>query len=58
MVKDIDSSRNDWPVGMIERTFESKDGLVRKVAVAVVRDGKHILYMRPVTELVTLLEVN
>ena len=42
-------------MGVIERTFESDDGLVRKVEVRIIRDGKPTLFTRPVHELVLLL---
>ena len=58
MVKDSDCSRNDWPTGVIQTTFQSENGNIRKVEVAVIRDSKRSVYVRPVTELVTLLEVD
>ena len=53
----IDSvvNRNYWPMGVIERTFESDGGLVRKVEVQIIRDGKPTLFTRPVPELVRLM---
>ncbi|XP_033755843.1 uncharacterized protein LOC117338595 [Pecten maximus] len=58
LLKDGERSRNEWPVGIVERTFPSNDCAVRKVEIAVVRDNKRVLYVRPVTELVTLLETD
>jgi hypothetical protein len=58
LLKDQDSPRNLWPIGHVERTFLSSDGKVRKIEVAVMRDGKRTTYVRPLSELVTLLEVD
>ena len=48
--------RNNWPMGIIEEVFKSEDGLVRKVVVKTIRDGKPTLYTRPIHELVLLME--
>ena len=48
-------NRNYWPMGVIERTFENDDGLVRKVKVQMIREGKPTLFTRLVHELVLLL---
>ena len=58
LVKDSSCPRNEWPTGIIEKTFPSQDGNIRKVEVAVIKDNKRLVYVRPVTELVTLLEVD
>lgn len=58
LMRDSDCSRNEWPTGIIQETFPSQDGFVRKVSVAVLKDNKRVVYVRPVTELVTLLEVD
>ena len=55
IIRDTVVNRNYWPMGVIERTFESDDGLVRKVEVRMIRDGKPTLFTRPVHELVLLL---
>lgn len=56
-MKESDSPRNRWPLGVIEETFRSDDGLVRKVKVVVIRDGKRTFYVRPIAQLVHLIEV-
>ena len=48
-------SRIHWPVGIVEDVYPSSDGLVRKVSVRVISDGKPVTYTRPVTQLVHLL---
>ena len=47
-------SRNEWPLRMINRVFPSEDNLVRKVELKVNIDGKPLLYVRPITEIVKL----
>ena len=56
LVKDSGEIRNNWPMGIIEEVFKSEDGLVRKVVVKTIRDGKPTLYTRPIHELVLLME--
>ena len=56
LVRDYDCVRNNWHIGLIEKTFPSEDCKVRKVQVRIVRDGKVSTYIRPITELVVLLE--
>ena len=55
ILKDNDCHRNLWPVGLIEKVFPGQDGLVRKIQVRVVRDGHPFVYVRPVTQIVPLL---
>ena len=57
LMKDQDSARNDWPMGIVKQTFPSADGKVRKVEVAVTKDNKLVRYVRPVSQLVSLFEV-
>ncbi|XP_062581170.1 uncharacterized protein LOC134242973 [Saccostrea cucullata] len=57
LLKD-ESPCNEWPMGVVRRTFESGDGLVRKVEKAIVKDGKQVLCLRPITDLILLLEVD
>lgn len=44
--------RNTWPVGIIKEVLPSKDDVIRKVMVTVVRNS----YVRPFTELIHLLD--
>ncbi|XP_052817602.1 uncharacterized protein LOC128243724 isoform X1 [Mya arenaria] len=55
LLRDKTVSRNEWPLGVVIRTFPSDDGLVRKTEIRVVVDGKPVNYIRPVTEIVKLL---
>lgn len=56
-MKNSGNARNDWPMGIVKRTFQSDDARVRKVEICVVKDGVRSTYVRPISELVTLLEV-
>lgn len=56
LMKDSACARNDWPIGIVKREFPGDDGRVRKVDLKVVRNGKTTTYIRPITELVVLLE--
>ncbi|XP_054652021.1 uncharacterized protein LOC129192244 [Dunckerocampus dactyliophorus] len=55
LLKDNQAKRNEWPVGIVTKTFPGEDGLVRKVEVAVVKDGIRKTFFRPVVNLVLLL---
>lgn len=55
LLKDNQAKRNQWPVGLITKTFPEEDGLVRKVQVEIVKDGARKAFSRPVTEVVLLL---
>ncbi|XP_071172930.1 uncharacterized protein [Mytilus edulis] len=52
---DVSLPRNQWPTGIIDEVFPSKDGLVRKVSVRVIKNGEPVTYSRPVTQLVHLM---
>ncbi|XP_060077585.1 uncharacterized protein LOC132557113 [Ylistrum balloti] len=55
LMKDTQSARNDWPLGVVTRAIASEDGLVRKVELRVRRNGKSTSFQRPVTELAVLV---
>ena len=54
LMRDSDVGRICWPIAKVERVFPSEDGFVRKVEVKVIRNGKPVLYVRPVVEIVLL----
>ena len=56
LLKEKDASRNDWPLGVVLRAMPSLDGCVCKAEVRVVRGERATSYVRPVTEIVVLLE--
>jgi len=55
LMKDEQVARNDWPLGVINRTFPSADGLVRKVEVRVTLQGRKSTFVRPVSQIVLLV---
>ncbi|XP_033729155.1 uncharacterized protein LOC117318258 [Pecten maximus] len=57
LLQDKGLPRNRWPLGVVSRVFPGYDGLVRKVEVRISRDGKHSNFIRPVVDLVKLIEV-
>jgi hypothetical protein len=57
LVKEEGSHRNQWPMGIVEEAFNSKDDKVRKVKVAVIRNGARTSYVRPLCQLVKLVEL-
>lgn len=57
LVKDA-NPRTEWPVGVVRQTFESQDGIVRKVEIAVLKVGNQVLWVRTIADLVLLLEVD
>ncbi|XP_069103102.1 uncharacterized protein [Argopecten irradians] len=50
LMKDEQTAHNDWPLGVITRTFPSEDGIVRKVEIQISREGKKPTFVRPVTQ--------
>lgn len=57
LIKEEDTHRNQWPMGVVDEVFYSKDSKVRKVKVTIVRNGSKLSYVRPICYLVRLLEV-
>ncbi|KAM4045123.1 uncharacterized protein ACNLHF_008939 [Anomaloglossus baeobatrachus] len=54
LVKNTQSKRNEWPLGLVTKVFPSQDGQVRKVEIKIPKQsGK--LFLRPVSELILLL---
>ena len=56
LLRDKDAVRNQWPMGVVSRVFPSEDDCVRKVELRVVGEGKLSTFVRPVHELVVLVE--
>ena len=54
LLKDADTVRYEWPMGVIMRTFPGKDGKVRQVELRVVKNGKLVVFVLPITEIVQL----
>jgi hypothetical protein len=56
LIKDKTIERNRWPVGLVVKVFKSRDNHVRKAEVRTVIKGQQSVYMRPVVDLVVLIE--
>ena len=54
LMKDIQTRRNEWPLGVIMKAHPSKDGLVRKVEVKLSRQQVVKTMLRPTSEVVLL----
>lgn len=39
LLKDAQAKRNDWPIGLISKTFPDKDGKTRRIEVKVTKHG-------------------
>lgn len=56
LMREKDTHRNEWPLGIVTKVFPGQDDLVRKVEVKVNRNDKITSYTRPVNDIVILLE--
>ena len=56
LMKDNECGRMHWPLGKVIETYPSDDGLVRKAKIRIYRDGKLSDFIRPIVELVVLLD--
>lgn len=56
LVLDKELSQTAWPLGRIVKTSPSDGGLVRKVIVRIIVDDEPKTYVRPVHEVVVLLQ--
>lgn len=57
LLKDKQARRNEWSMGRVVKVYQSDDGLVRKVDVKVTSHLPSKTYLRPISELVLLLEL-
>ena len=55
LLRDNQAKRNEWPVGVIQKTFPSADGKIRKVEVRIFSQGTLKVFLRPISEVVLLL---
>ncbi|CAG2209609.1 unnamed protein product [Mytilus edulis] len=56
LVRDKELSRNSWPLGIVTKVMPSDDGLVRKVELRMIIDGNPKTFLRPISEVVLLVE--
>lgn len=55
LLKDSQVHRNEWPLGLVVKTFPSSDKRVRKVELRIIKDGSAKVFLRPISEVVVLL---
>ena len=59
LIRDKQTARNSWPLGIIEIIHSGSDNCDRTCEVRITRNGERfVLYTRPVTELVLLIPDN
>lgn len=56
LVRDKDAHRNDWQLAMVVEAVTSGDGEVRKASVLICKEGVRKTYLRPISELVLILQ--
>lgn len=55
LLRDNETKRNEWPVGVIQKTFPSADGRTPKVEMRIFSQGTLKVFLRPISEVVLLL---
>ena len=58
LLKDKNLTKYEWPIGRIENVFKGNDGHVRKAEIKVMINGKATRYIRPIVNMVLLVETN
>lgn len=56
LLKQSQAPRNEWTMAIITSTFPSSDGKVRKVEVRTSSQGVSKTYLRPISDIIVLLE--
>ncbi|KAL2096457.1 hypothetical protein ACEWY4_008605 [Coilia grayii] len=56
LLRDAQAVRNEWPMAIITAVFPGQDGKVRKVELKVAKEGATKKFLRPVSEIVLLME--
>lgn len=56
LLKQTQVPRNEWPMAVVSSTSKSSDGKVRKVEVKTSSEGVSKTYLRPISDVVLLLE--
>ncbi|KAJ8353346.1 hypothetical protein SKAU_G00209130 [Synaphobranchus kaupii] len=56
LLKQSQAPRNEWPMALVTSTFPGTDGRVRKVEVRTSSQGTSKTYLRPISDVVILLE--
>ncbi|XP_060084179.1 uncharacterized protein LOC132563436 [Ylistrum balloti] len=55
-LRDKECPRLSWPTGLVTKIFPSDDGLVLKLGIRVVKDGKPSVFIRPISEVIPPLD--
>ncbi|XP_076849293.1 uncharacterized protein LOC143497287 [Brachyhypopomus gauderio] len=55
LLKDKQLKRNQWPMGVVVKTFPSRDGIVRKMEVKVAHGKTAKTFYRPISDCILLL---
>ena len=56
IIRDKEAHRNDWQIGKVVEAIASDDSEVRKANVLVCKEGVRKTYLRPISELVLMVE--
>ncbi|XP_056022123.1 uncharacterized protein LOC130055005 [Ostrea edulis] len=56
LIKDKNVTQNCWPIGLVLKAFKSSDDHVRKAEVRTIVNGKPAVYIRPVVDMILLIE--
>lgn len=54
LLKDSQAHRNEWPIRPFVKALSISDSKVRKVEVQIVKDGKAMIFLTPISEIVIL----
>ncbi|KAI4881114.1 hypothetical protein NFI96_016565, partial [Prochilodus magdalenae] len=55
LLKETQSPRNEWPMGLITAAFPSRDGKIRKAEIKTASQGKVKTFLRPIADVILLL---
>ena len=56
LLKNQECPQGQWPLGIVNKVFPGKDGLVRKVQVRIYKDNTMHEFVRPISEIVFLCQ--
>ena len=58
LLKNHECPQGQWPLGIVDKVFPGKDGLVRKVQVSIIVNNKRHQFVRPISEIIFLFASN
>lgn len=56
LIKDKTVNQNCWPLSLVVKVFKSFDNHVRKAEIRTIVNEKPTVYVRPVVDMILLLE--